>query len=258
MNANVNAKNKLIKTPLHYASKFRADFADEDEDFEKIIETIKLLLDKGANPSIKDKVGKYPYQYTKDERIRGLLKPLTRESSRKDNMRESSQYRRKIMLEMTGKDKQPETEIVAECKPLKKSKLNEIQEADEEVKAVNNDSGYTERFVDPSNSSGTVSNEISLEPVEIMKEGKLVPNSFEIMKPLGAGAFGQVWLVKNKNNGEMMAMKCVDKELLAKNGLTPYMKTEKNIMLKIDHPFIVNLKHSFQTPEKFFLLMEYC
>ena len=29
-------------------------------------------------------------------------------------------------------------------------------------------------------------------------------------------------------------------------------------MLKIHHPFIIALKHSFQTPEKFFLLMEYC
>ena len=54
-----------------------------------------------------------------------------------------------------------------------------------------------------------------------------------------------------------MAMKVVDKELLTKNDLVSYMKTEKNIMLKIEHPFIVNLKHSFQTPDKFFLLMEY-
>ena len=52
-------------------------------------------------------------------------------------------------------------------------------------------------------------------------------------------------------------MKVVDKELLTKNDLVSYMKTEKNIMLKIEHPFIVNLKHSFQTPDKFFLLMEY-
>lgn len=32
---------------------------------------------------------------------------------------------------------------------------------------------------------------------------------------------------------------------------------KNNIMLNIQHPFIISLKHSLQTPEKFFLLMEY-
>ena len=86
---------------------------------------------------------------------------------------------------------------------------------------------------------------------------RLKPTSFEIMQPLGAGAFGQVWLVRNKNNKEIMAMKVIDKERLMKDDLMAYAKTEKNIMHQIQHPFIIELKHSFQTPEKFFLLMEY-
>ena len=61
----------------------------------------------------------------------------------------------------------------------------------------------------------------------VHSKNRLTPNSFEIMQPLGAGAFGQVWLVKNKNNNEIMAMKVVDKELLTKNDLISYMKTEK-------------------------------
>lgn len=43
---------------------------------------------------------------------------------------------------------------------------------------------------------------------------KLRPRSFEIMQLLGAGAFGQVYLVKNKNNNDIMAMKIIDKERL--------------------------------------------
>lgn len=54
-----------------------------------------------------------------------------------------------------------------------------------------------------------------------------------------------------------MAMKVIDKERLMKDDLMSYAKTEKNIMRKIKHPFIIALKHSFQTPEKFFLIMEY-
>ena len=78
------------------------------------------------------------------------------------------------------------------------------------------------------------------------------------MMGLGAGAFGQVWLVKNKNNGEVMGMKVISKERLRKDDLTTYALTEKDIMRKIKHPFIISLIHSFQTPDDFFLLMEYC
>jgi hypothetical protein len=100
------------------------------------------------------------------------------------------------------------------------------------------------------------SDEVKLD-VQIKGKKKLKPSSFEIMQPLGAGAFGQVWLVMNKNNGEIMAMKVIDKERLMKDDLMSYAKTEKNIMRQIKHPFIIALKHSFQTPEKFFLIMEY-
>jgi serine/threonine protein kinase len=89
-------------------------------------------------------------------------------------------------------------------------------------------------------------------------KNRLKPTSFEIMQGLGAGAFGQVWLVKNMNNKEVMAMKVIDKERLIKADIMSYALTEKNIMLQIQHPFIISLKHSFQTPEKYFLLMEYC
>ena len=70
------------------------------------------------------------------------------------------------------------------------------------------------------------------------------------MHPLGAGAFGQVWLVKNKNNNDVTAMKVIDKLRLIKDELMPYANTEKWIMLEIQHPFIIALKHSFQTPDK--------
>lgn len=94
--------------------------------------------------------------------------------------------------------------------------------------------------------------------VPLYGKNNLKPSSFEIMRPLGAGAFGQVWLVKNKNNEEIMAMKVIDKERLIKDDLMPYAISEKNIMREIKHPFIIALRHSVQTPEKYFLIMEYC
>ena len=78
----------------------------------------------------------------------------------------------------------------------------------------------------------------------------LKPSSFEIMRLLGAGSFGLVCLVKNKINGELMAMKVIDKWLIKEKNMVDYAFLEKNIMIDFDHPFIIKLKHSFQTPEK--------
>ena len=71
-NANVNAKNKLQRTPLHYAAQieedmFASDFVHSDEP--QNLKTIKLLLENGANLNIKDKHGKFPYQHARDGKL---------------------------------------------------------------------------------------------------------------------------------------------------------------------------------------------
>ena len=34
--------------------------------------------------------------------------------------------------------------------------------------------------------------------------------------------------------------------------------TERNILIALDHPFIVKMYHSFQTEKKLFFVLEYC
>ena len=78
----------------------------------------------------------------------------------------------------------------------------------------------------------------------------LKPTSFEIIGYLGAGAFGTVYLVKNKINSEFMALKKIDKAKMKENDMQIYAFLERKIMLEFNHPFIIKLKHSFQTPLK--------
>lgn len=40
--------------------------------------------------------------------------------------------------------------------------------------------------------------------------------------------------------------------------LMKYAVTERNVMSKMNHPFIVNLNYAFQTPLKLFLILDYC
>ncbi len=75
---------------------------------------------------------------------------------------------------------------------------------------------------------------------------------FEIIKELGAGSFGTVYLVKKKDTGKEYAMKCLRKRTLIRNNQLRYAVTEANVLKQSDHPFILCLNFAFQvTPTSF-------
>lgn len=84
------------------------------------------------------------------------------------------------------------------------------------------------------------------------------PQDFKGLSQLGKGSFGEVFLVEQKDSGELFALKVLRKDRVLGNNLLKYAFTERNILLKLDHPFIVRLNSSFQTPEKLVLVMDYC
>ncbi|KAM7532092.1 hypothetical protein LguiB_035502 [Lonicera macranthoides] len=70
---------------------------------------------------------------------------------------------------------------------------------------------------------------------------------FEVMKVVGQGAFGKVFQVRKKGTSEVYAMKVMRKDKIMEKNHAEYMKAERDILTKIDHPFIVQLRYSFQT-----------
>jgi ribosomal protein S6 kinase beta len=52
-------------------------------------------------------------------------------------------------------------------------------------------------------------------------------------------------------------MKVLSKKLLKKKNNTQYMKSERDILTKVAHPFIVSLYFAFQSESKLFLVMEF-
>ena len=71
------------------------------------------------------------------------------------------------------------------------------------------------------------------------------------------GAFGRVILVRNRLNQRKYAMKVISKKLIKKKNHIQYMKSEREILTKIVHPFIVSLKFAFQSEQKLFLVMNF-
>jgi len=75
---------------------------------------------------------------------------------------------------------------------------------------------------------------------------------------LGKGCFGIVYLVEKINTKEKFAMKVLNKEKIFGQNLLKYAITERNILSRNNHPFIVKLNYAFQTSSKLFLIIEYC
>ena len=83
------------------------------------------------------------------------------------------------------------------------------------------------------------------------------PQHFDLLKLIGEGAFGKVLMVKNLLDQKIYAMKVISKKLLKKKNSISYMKSERDILTKVNHPFIVSLHFAFQTDKKIFLVMDF-
>lgn len=86
------------------------------------------------------------------------------------------------------------------------------------------------------------------------------PDDFEVLRLLGKGTFGQVYQVKNKDNGRIYAMKILSKKLIVKKKEIAHTIGERNILVRTSaaaSPFIVGLKFSFQTPTDLYLVTDY-
>ncbi|XP_020580039.1 serine/threonine-protein kinase AtPK2/AtPK19-like [Phalaenopsis equestris] len=80
---------------------------------------------------------------------------------------------------------------------------------------------------------------------------------FEVLKVVGQGAFGKVFQVKRKGTSEIFAMKVMRKDKIMEKNHAEYMKAERDILTKVDHPFVVQLRFSFQTKYRLYLVLDF-
>lgn len=80
---------------------------------------------------------------------------------------------------------------------------------------------------------------------------------FKRLKVLGKGSFGKVVLVQLINNKKLFAMKILKKRLVVKRKQIDHTKTERQIMEKLNHPFIVKLYYAFQDEKKLYFVTEF-
>ncbi|KAI8918389.1 kinase-like domain-containing protein, partial [Powellomyces hirtus] len=81
--------------------------------------------------------------------------------------------------------------------------------------------------------------------------------NFAIIKQVGQGGYGQVFLARQNDTKEICALKKMSKHLLANLGEINHILTERDILTRTSTPWLVKLLYSFQDSEHVFLAMEY-
>ena len=89
------------------------------------------------------------------------------------------------------------------------------------------------------------------------KDERVGLEDFELLKVVGKGSFGKVIQVVKKDTGKIYAMKVLNKKTIIERNEAEHTKSEKAILQKLAHPFLVNLNYAFQTPDKLYFVMDF-
>ncbi|XP_027928426.1 serine/threonine-protein kinase AtPK2/AtPK19-like [Vigna unguiculata] len=136
---------------------------------------------------------------------------------------------------------------------LKLSKLT-IHETEDSLELV--DYVDEETFKDIKESS-FVEESLKDEDGNISKTQRVSIEDFDILKVVGQGAFAKVYQVRKKGTSEIYAMKVMRKDKIMEKNHTEYMKAERDIWTKIEHPFVVQLRYCFQTKYRLYLVLDF-
>ncbi|KAH7565850.1 hypothetical protein ACOSP7_027823 [Xanthoceras sorbifolium] len=83
-------------------------------------------------------------------------------------------------------------------------------------------------------------------------------SNFRLLKRLGYGDIGSVYLVELRGTSAHFAMKVMDKASLASRNKLLRAQTEREILGLLDHPFLPTLYSYFETDKFYCLIMEFC
>jgi serine/threonine protein kinase len=86
---------------------------------------------------------------------------------------------------------------------------------------------------------------------------KVALADFEVLKMVGEGAYGRVFQVRHIISQRIYAMKSLKKKFLINTNNVDYTFTERNVLRRVQHPFVVGLHFAFQTRGKVHLVMDF-
>ncbi|XP_068661519.1 serine/threonine-protein kinase D6PK-like [Aristolochia californica] len=148
------------------------------------------------------------------------------------------------------------------------SKSKEKGECSQSSKSSIGDYSSSTSFSDESNLSSSscigsrphMSKDSRWEAIHLVetKTGSLGLRHFKLLKRLGCGDIGTVYLSELTGTKCLFALKVMDNDFLASRKKMPRAQTEREILQMLDHPFLPTLYTYFTTDRLSCLVMEYC
>ena len=82
---------------------------------------------------------------------------------------------------------------------------------------------------------------------------------YQLIKNIGKGCFGEVFLTKKTNSPKLFATKKISLKQMKDPIIKKYLNFEIEIMKELrNHPYIINLVDLIQSHNNFYIIMEYC
>lgn len=88
------------------------------------------------------------------------------------------------------------------------------------------------------------------------QNAKITRGDLSFVCPLGQGAFGKVSRVEHKETGTHYALKAQAKAAIVEQELQSTVLQERDVLMHLDHPFVLKLVCSFQDPKYVYFLLE--
>jgi len=90
------------------------------------------------------------------------------------------------------------------------------------------------------------------------KKKKMSKADFGVTRVIGKGGYCEVRVVRNQNDTKVYAMKTLLKKKMIEKKQQNHVRTERDLMVNVDHWLLVRLYWSFQDDTYLYLVMEYC
>mmetsp|Transcript_35716 Transcript_35716/g.57772 ORF Transcript_35716/g.57772 Transcript_35716/m.57772 type:complete len:332 (+) Transcript_35716:75-1070(+) len=94
-------------------------------------------------------------------------------------------------------------------------------------------------------------------PYPVVKKEVFRFEDFDIGATLGTGTFGRVRICRHKKSGKVYALKILNKAEIIRLKQVEHIKSEKDILARIEHPYIVNLYGTCQDEKTLYMALEF-
>jgi serine/threonine protein kinase len=81
---------------------------------------------------------------------------------------------------------------------------------------------------------------------------------YEVLRPLGIGAYSKVYQVRHRFSSQEFALKIIEKNKMTAGKLRKRLNNEVSLQVSLNHPCIVRLFNTFEDDELIYLLLEMC